>query len=897
MAEQTSQTLILKGRLKKPKLPTDLVVRQRLIDHLNMAYHHPFTLISAPTGYGKSTLLSNWLENPAIPFAWLTLSEDVNDFQLFLSYLVSALRGCFTNALEEFTQLLDSIQNPPDNYLLTVFCEDLYGIEESFILILDDYHLITNAKIHWFIESVIENAPANMHVVIATRWAPALPLMKWRARGQMVELRGDQLLFQRNEVQTFLYQTSEVSLSSEVIEIFSARTEGWAAALRLLLLSMQASDNPETITNAIRSGTNTVISAYLLEQVYSTLPENIQDFLIKTSILDTFCADLCDALDLTTHTGSQEALEYLLRTNLFLIPLDEQGIWYRYHHLFRDDLFLRLKRNVSSVEIANLHRKAAAWLYSAGYFEKAINHLMVGGDTVGAATLIENHLRDLVTREDRQTLERWMRYMPEALIRQRPLLLLAKIMILHFQFRLAAISGLLDRVEDQFSQWEGTTESETRAKASRWLHFLRSQDSFWSGDWKGAILHGQTGWDCLLEDDNFAKGLCGLYLSLGKQMLGQGEEAIAWLENEIRTNSEQFNSISVRLTMSLAQIHICHGHLAQAKQVSTYLLENSDRHGFPIGLAWGRYLAGKSELEQGHFDQALTYFISVTEAPYRANLRSAHDCFLGLAMIYQAKGALQLADSVLDSAETLAIAAENTAHLAEINSFRARLALQRGHPELAFSILQPLFDTTLPTFPLIFLEVPHLTLARAWIASGEPAYLERATALLDQMVETATNTHNLWRNIEILAVRSLAYYQQGNEGKALRDLEQAVTHANSCRIVQMLLELRPAIQLMLKQLDPKMMTLSALRKIYIDYPTSGVPSSRKQKTSSADLTQREIEVLELLSKRLTYAEIAQTLVISPLTVKTHARNVYQKLGVRGRKEAVALARQVGFLKS
>ena len=897
MSLPTSQLYILKSRLKKPPLPTDLVPRQRLIDQLNQADQYSFTLICAPAGYGKSTLLSSWLEISSQPFVWLNLATDLNDYDLFLSHLSVTFQESYPEAMQQFVSLLHGSQNLPDQYLVAVFCDDLFEIDCSVIIVLDDYYMISNPKIHQFIEGVIENAPDHIHLVMTSRWNPVLPLSRWRARGQMMEIRAEQLLFREEEIRSFFNRTLGDSLSANAVNLIAHKTEGWIACLRLMVLSIQAGNDPESVTRFFQIGSEPYISAYLLDQIYSTLPGDIQLFLEKTSLLNRLNAGLCDALDLECCTESQEILDSLIDSNLFLIPLDQNGNWYRYHNLIKDDLQTRLNRNTSTEEIASLHIKAAEWLARTGNIEEAIQHFMSGGNVNGAVVIIENKLLEIMNTENLRRVERWLKHIPDEIIDRRPMLLLAKALIYTFHLRLGVIHVVLKRIDDILSKRDVYNQLEEPAVVEGLLNTFWSQSKFWSGDWQDAIKHGRSGLEILPKDYSYAQGLCTLYQSVGMKMLGQGDEAIAWLKPVVWGVSEPFSAMTVRSAMALSVIYTELGYLSQALQVSKHLLLKCEQNSLPLGTSWGHYFTGRVYLQQGDYGQALFHFKSVSGASYQAHIGAAHECFLGLATIYQAQGAQKLADSVVDSAEELALGAENQRHLVEINSFRARLALQRGDPETAFRLLQVMFETPLPTFPFIFLELPHLTLARAWIATGEPEYIDKAVALLDQMLEIATTTHNVWREIEFLLVRSLAYQQQGNPANALGDLQQALGYVKKYQFTQMLLELRPSIQTTLGQLNPRLMVDTVLGKYYSDQPTWKGQAPAMPEPSLRDLTEREIEVLELFGRRMAYNEVSQRLVISPLTVKTHARNIYKKLGVNGRREAVALARQIGLLVS
>lgn len=896
MVDALSPPFIFKRRIHKPPLPADLVVRQLLFDQLDQAEPYPFTLVCAPAGYGKSTLLSSWLEGVKRPYAWLNLDVELSDYYLFLTYLTAALQDVYPGQFEDLAALLSGSQNPPVLTCAAVLCDELYDLEQGLILVLNDYHLIRNKNIDRLLAAVFENAPPAFQLVLITRWNPALPLTKWRARARLLELRAEQLRFQNAESRFFLQAALPEGLPDEVVETLCLRTEGWIASLRLIVLSLQSAGDPQAVLETLQQGSDTLVSAYLLDQVYAALPETIQEFLIKTSLLTSLNPDLCDALDLPGGMPSRTVLTSLADSNMLLIPLDQQGSWFRYHQLVRDDLSMRLRRQNSAEEIASLHRKAAHWLADTGNVEEAMQHYLAADDMDSVTRLIEAELPQLLDNEDWRTLQRWMIRLPESLVEQRPGLLVGRALVLHFQWRLAALPPVLDQIEAQLNSVQAGDVPSNQRFSRAILLMLRSQQAFWSGQWRQSLEWGLECLSLLSKEHHFARGFCELYIGFNLQALGREAEAIDRLGDSLFASGQPFNSCSVRVAMGLSQIYLNRGYLEQAEQVGSLLLEKSVQLEFPLGQAWGDYFLGKVALEQGDPGRAQRHFQIVAKAPHRAHLRAAHECFLGLALVYQAQGAPQLADRALDSAEAQALSAENQQQLSEVTALRARLALARGENERAFGLLQPLFDVPLPPTPYIFLEIPHLTLARAWIACDQETYCQRALALLDQLLALAEDTHNFLRQGEIRAVRALAHQALGEKRRAAEDLAQALTLAGSSGTYLMLLELWPQLQPILDRGEVQLRALAEpLRQLDRARSAALVVQGAAAGPPPADLSGRELEVLALLAKRHKYEQIADELVISPLTVKTHARNIYKKLGVNGSREAVNLARQLKLL--
>ena len=404
-----------------PRVTGDLINRHHLIERLNRGLDRGLTLICAPAGFGKTTLACMWLQDCARPAAWLSLDENDSDLRVFLSYLVAAIQTVFPDACPTTLGFLRAPQLPPLDLVATTLVNDIADLPESFILTLDDYHAIQDNTMHELVATLIGKLPRNAHLVLASRVDPPWPLASLRAGRQMMELRADDLRFTLDEAQVFLERVVGVKLTIETVATLEGRTEGWIAALRLAALSMRGETDHAAFVQSFK-GTHRDMTDYLTTEVLSQQPQPIQDFLLRTSILDRFCAPLCDAIlddrrsaideepsssliGLSSSVAgpsspSQAILDELDQANLFLVPLDHERRWYRYHHLFQDLLRRRLQAQMNAEELASLHSRASAWLRDNGLIEEALRHAMAAGDLEGAAQLVEDSRHDLLNRED-----------------------------------------------------------------------------------------------------------------------------------------------------------------------------------------------------------------------------------------------------------------------------------------------------------------------------------------------------------------------------------------------------------------------------------------------------------------------------------------------------------------
>ncbi len=420
-------TPILATKLYIPRLRPNVVSRPRLNERLNEGLHRKLTLISAPAGFGKTTLVSQWLAGGPRPIAWLSLDEGENDPARFLTYLVAALRTVAPNIGEGVLGVLHSPQPPPSEAILTALLNDLTTIQDQFVLVLDDYHVIDAKPIDQALTYLVEHLPPQMHLVIATREDPQLPLARLRARGYLTEVRAVDLRFTPSEAAAFLNQAMGLTLSAQDIAALETRTEGWIAGLQLAALSLQGH---EDATGFIKSftGSHHFVLDYLLEEVLGQQPERVQTFLLRTSILDRFCGPLCDAVVLDPSISGQATLEYLEHANLFIIPLDDERRWYRYHHLFADLLRQRLHQSTASSPgdegsgMAELHLRASLWYEDHGLSLEAFHHAAAAHDVERAARLVEGdgmplHFRGAVT-----PVLHWLESLPKTALDARPVL-------------------------------------------------------------------------------------------------------------------------------------------------------------------------------------------------------------------------------------------------------------------------------------------------------------------------------------------------------------------------------------------------------------------------------------------------------------------------------------------
>ncbi|MCU0501912.1 MAG: hypothetical protein MUC51_09125, partial [Anaerolineae bacterium] len=425
MSTGIDHQVLLRTKFHKPRVLADLIDRLSLKARLDSGWDRSLILVAAPAGFGKSTLLSAWLDACACPNAWLSLDEHDNDPGVFLAYFLGAVRTIFPNALAATHALLSGVSLPPLTVIVRSLLNDLDELGRDFILVLDDYHIISEPSVHSLLAALLQHPLHRMHLVIVTRQDPPLPLRMLRARGQVTEIRGQDLRFSAPEIAKFMEQTLGAPLGDEAIAVLAEKTEGWAVGLRLATLTLRYSGEIDGQIARLHAE-NQFVMDYLINEVQSHIPPAIQSFLLKTAILDRLCEPLC--LEVIgpdrVECQPQTCLEWLEQNGMFTTALDTQGQWYRYHHLFQELLRARLMRQSSADEVAVLHLRASAWLARNGFIEEALQHALASRDTAAAVRLMAQHRHALMNDEQWLLLHRWLRLFPAETVAAYPDLLL-----------------------------------------------------------------------------------------------------------------------------------------------------------------------------------------------------------------------------------------------------------------------------------------------------------------------------------------------------------------------------------------------------------------------------------------------------------------------------------------
>lgn len=911
------ETLLLQTKLHIPPPRSGLVSRPRLIKRLNEGLRHKLTLISAPAGFGKTTLVSDWLGQIDLPAAWLSLDESDNDLARFLTYFIAALQQTNPETGQTAQGLLQTPRLPRLETLLTLLINDIAACLDEFILVLDDYHAINNQTIHEAMDFLIGRMPAQLHLVIASRSQPSLTLSRLRGQAQLLELNSADLRFTAVEVEKFLKDTMQLNLSPPNQIALEMRTEGWIAGLQLAALALQGQlSQParQNISAFITSfaGTDRYIGDYLFEEVLRRQPDEVRHFLLFTSVADSLCGSLCDAI--LAESGNQAMLERLDGLQLFIVPLDNQRRWYRYHHLFVELLRHHLRQTYPE-QIPLLHQRASVWFERHDHLENAIRHSLMAQDFERAAGLLETIFRQRGwVRRDMHRLLEWFEALPAAVTQTRPKLELgvAWLLLEIFSDRWEQIEAQLRRVETMLtapdaSASRSTSEQETQQLLAE-VDLLRANHARQSGQPARVIALCQQALDRLPDNDTYLRSGIIAHFASAYESLGQMEQAGQLYHESIRLCRTAANVDGLLFAAArLIEVLTVNGQLRQAEMVFGQLGEYAaKRTGPDMGLVFINI--GEVYREQNQLEQAKTYLEQGLELcrPFEAWRAGLVAGGISLAQVLAAEGRHAEAMKVLLEIEKHPGPSTPLAS-ARLESIRARLLLVQDNFNAAarwarrrgLSVKDEIDYEREP----LYLTLARVLLAQAALQArgfhplsiaANP--LKAADSLLERLHRVTLAGGRMGRVIEIRLLQALLHGLRQETAAALHRLEEALSLAEAEGYARLFVdEGRPLYQL-LRLLSGKP-TLS-ISPDYVRSILAAFPQARPVQPDilpGNTLTDRELKTLQLLATELSIEDIAARMTVSVSTVRTYTKRIYSKLDVHSRAEAIYRAKELKLL--
>jgi len=953
---------LLATKLYIPPVRPGLVSRPRLIERLNAGLHRKLTLVSAPAGFGKTTLLSEWIDAgvgsreyavgkqhepagevsptpysilPTPIFAWLSLDEGDNDPARFLAYLIAALQqiaggiGQGVLGALQSPRLADANALPPVEELLAALINQIHAIPDDFVLVLNDYHLITAQPIHDALTFLLDHLPPQMHLVIATRSDPPWHLARLRGQGQLTELRQADLRFTPDEATAFLNQVMGLGLTGEDVAALEKRTEGWITGLQLAAISMQGREDSAGFVQAF-TGSNRFILDYLVEEVLERQPPAIQEFLLKTSILDRLIGPLCDAVLGISESANQrisestsqragdlpicrfadlsgkEILDYLERNNLFVVPLDDERRWYRYHRLFADLLRKRLYQAASrAVEpdlVPTLHRRASAWYEQHGLMAAAIDHALAAGDAERAAHLIEQLAEILWGEGAHITLLRWLEALPDGLVCARPRLCIYHALMLSMAGRLDAAELRLQAAERVSGATTGGAEGEQGGMVAA----TRALIAYFQGDAPAIVQFSRQALEALPEGNSTWRSSAAIALGDAHRWSGDMMAADRAYEEALkvgRATGNVFLMLVAGIKRAFVQSH--QGRMQRAVEICQQQLQLLDESGMSqTPMVAGVFTTlGTILCERNDLDEALHYVQRACELSEQGNSVG----MLGLSHLVLLKILLSRREPVgveetLQKLEKLARESEVPIWIASgVAALKVQLWVAEGKLEPAARLLQErgLDPSTVSARgkgvadDLVYpREIEYLALARLLIAQGKPG---EAAALLERLLQAAEAGGRVGWTIATLVLRALALQARGDVDQAMTPLARALALAEPEGYVRVFVDEGPAMAELLRDAASRGIAPGYASRLLAAFDVSEYATHTSAQPLIEPLSERELEVLRFLTTHLSSTEIAKELVIAPSTVRSHVKSIYGKLNVHGRKNAVQRAGELGLL--
>ena len=914
---------LLATKLTIPRLRPERLARSRLIEALNAALARELITVCAPAGFGKTTLLADWATSAAYPVAWLSLDPDDNDPARFWRYVVAALGRACGGLDERLAPLLSGPGVLPGPGVVTALINVLEALPDELVLTLDDYHLVQSSAIHEDMAFLLGRLPARLHVVIASRSDPPLPLARLRASDALAELRGRELRFTPEESAAFLRDVWKLDLSAQAVAALEARTEGWVVGLQLAALSLRERRDPDAFLQAF-TGSHRYVLDYLSEEVLKDQPERLRTFLLQTSILERLSGPLCDAV--TGGDDGQDTLEGLERANLFLVPLDEQRRWYRLHHLFADLLRAQLQQ-AQAGQVPDLHRRAAGWCEQHGLVDDAIRHALASGDARWATRLVEQNLNDTLGRGEGMILERWLSALPGDAVRASPSLCFAQTLMQLRLGHLDTFERLMEHGEcaiDQ-GQWvpeqlEVPTAGGLVAAVRAASALLRAEVAVSQGDAEGAAEHARSALAQMTETEHGPRRWARWLLACADWMggrLADAESAFAEVLAEGRaavrrdSRSPRASPVEAASTpliagcFTLGRVQRTRANLGAALRTYEEGLRFAGEAGHlsPYHAAEAHVGIAQVLYERDELDHALEHVTAgIDLSQQMVELTVPIFGLVTLAWIRQARGDPDGALAAMDDACRMRPSIEVSPHNPGPAEW-ARLALAQGRLDDAarWARERGLTEDADLCYPR---EPDYLVLARVLVAQGFPDRALHLLERLDRLAQSQGRTESL---IRIRTVRALAMHAAGDRPGALAMLADALALGRPEGYARVFADEGPPLAALLRSLvsarprapvgtvSPQLrQQVSRVRQAFETVtaaPERPVPAAGLVEP----LTGRELEVLRLIADGRHNREIARDLYVTLDTVKKHTSHILTKLSATSRTHAVARARELDLI--
>ncbi|MCB0255309.1 MAG: hypothetical protein KDI55_16425 [Anaerolineae bacterium] len=902
---------LLTTKLYRPPVTPDMEPRAELLKRLDRNTLRPLTLISAPAGYGKTTVASMWLEASAYPSVWLSLDEADKDLRLFTSYLVSGVQRVFPDADLKTRGLLQTTAMPSAPVVARYLLNDLDMIGKPFVLALDDLHRINEPLIFTLLGELLRHPSPVLHLLLITRRDPPLPIASLRAHGQVTEVRARDLRFTVQQTASLLSKILQRTVDEATAAEWTERTEGWVTALRLAALSLRNRDEDAALVDDI-PGSSRYLNDYLFAEVLARLDPVNQRWLLASSLMDRLSASLIEAVCRSDGADEQDTmtgdsfLDWLQKQNLFLIPLDDQRQWFRYHHLFQDLLQKTLQERFSREDLAGLHSRAAAWFARNALWNDAIRHFVAAGETEEAVQIVAQQRHHLMNSENWYELERWLAWFPDEVTANDPLL---SITLAHLPVTRGRgqIELFVSRAADLIALLPNDTPVVREVRGE--LAYLNALIGLYMGDPSTVLAASAEALTLLPRQSQLFRSMTISFQSFGYQMIGEVEQGNAILEEAFKV-PDLAASERGRLLYYRSFIYYMDGDLLGAQRSASESIHWTSNYGLVDTLNQARYVSGIAHYLSNELSMAESVLYAIVQEPALASPEYLSQAAIALAKISLAQGSSEKAEEIIASITAYLQEPGSMFALDALRAFRIEIALAKGDVDHARG-LGAAIDIDMHR-PIWFHYLLQLTPVKLLLAERNAEDAEQALSLLEQIDQQLLAMNRRIYRIDVLALKALAYQVQGNWQTAKKQLTAALDLAQAAGAVRNFVDLGQPMASLLQHLDREQQALrpaiaAFVSRLLAAFPTpvlasstaTPVPTAQQPPTLNAtipvgteDLTQRECQVLEYLATDLTPNQIAEELCISISTLRTHTRNIYDKLSVHNRMEAAHRAREL-----
>jgi LuxR family transcriptional regulator, maltose regulon positive regulatory protein len=897
--------MLVQSKIITPELPSDLVERSALMAKLGVDFSRKLTLVCAPAGFGKTTLVTSWLrltqaragEGTPVHVGWYALDEGDNNVHRFYRYLLCAIQQANPDLLADWVDFDYRPQLPSVEEMVNELVDGLWQRSAPILLALDDYHYVSNKEIHQFVNLLLRYLPPHLRLIIATRHDPPLGLAQLRSRGHLHEVRALHLAFSLDETEAFLAGALHTHLDREIVVKVWEQMEGWPAGLRLTALSLQGAEDPQSMVRRFGQQISRHITDYLVEEVISQQSCEVIDFLLSISILNRFNGALCAAVTGMTLAESQSILGYLLHSNLFITALDDYGEWYRFHHLLQEILRNRLCTQYPGDEVTTRQRRAAIWLADHALLDEAVAHFLAAGDQEGAAHTIESSILDLINNERFSTLEQRISLLPSSLVDRRPALLLASAWVRNARYQRDAFPAIIARVEALLRE-ERWQHDDTAALWGQ-VHALRSSVALKFGDGEEVVANAAATFDLLPESFVWVRSFVLNVLTHFYTLIGNPEEAHRILADERSKVTPVPSFFLVRLSFCDAIVYLFSGTVAEWRRSAFNHMSLSSQLNNPIQMAWAEYGLAIAHLEVGEVDEAVRRLEAIFARPQFAFTITLFLAASHLLPIYALRSKIVEGSSLLSALAQHLRGSVTQASQLEFDALQAYWACLIGDQAAAHRWAEGA-ELVLP--PIESMSPHNLLLARTLFMLGGSSNLERAAAVTNALISYYRKINLTNRLIETLTLHAVICWARRMQQPALTAMREALDLGYPRGYRHTILDQSGSTRQILYELTQERryaaMAGDLLAQMMAELSKPTTPTHHQADATDGQieaLSERELEILTMVAERLTNKEIAHRLRISPLTVRNHTANIYAKLQVTTRRQAVVRGHQFGIL--